>query len=51
MYLGKTVLIFGDNFYRDQIITIKNPQRIGTYSYTTNSGIPRTVPVVDGDIE
>ena len=32
MYLGNTVLILGDNFYSDQIVTINNPQRIGTYS-------------------
>lgn len=51
MYLGNTVLILGENFYSDQIITIKNPQRVGTYNYTTNSGMPKTVPVIDGEME
>lgn len=49
MYLGNTVVIFGENFYSDQVITINNPQRVGTYSYTNNGGIPMTVPVIDGD--
>lgn len=48
MYYGNTVLILGDNFYSDQVITIKNPKRVGTYSYTNNGGIPMTVPVIDG---
>jgi hypothetical protein len=30
---------------------VKNPQRVGTYSYTTNGGMPKTVPVIDGQIE
>ena len=50
MYLGNTVLILGENFYSDQIVTITNPQRIGTYSYTTKGGMPKTVPVLDGDM-
>jgi len=49
MYLGNTVVILGENFYSDQVITINNPQRVGTYSYTNNGGIPMTVPVIDGD--
>ena len=49
MYLGNTVLILGENFYSDQVVTIKNPQRIGTYSYTNNGGMPMTVPVIDGN--
>lgn len=51
MYLGNTVVIQGENFYSDQVVTIKNPQRIGTYSYTNNSGMPMTVPVIDGEIK
>lgn len=51
MYLGNTVLILGDNFYSDQIVTIKNPQRVGTYSYTNNGGMPMTVPVLDGEMK
>lgn len=51
MYLGNTVVILGENYYTDQVVTVKNPQRIGTYSYTNNSGMPMTVPVIDGDME
>lgn len=47
-FAGNTVLILGENFYSKQVVTIKNPQRIGTYSYTTNGGMPMTVPVIDG---
>ena len=50
MYLGNTVLILGKNYYSNQVVTIKNPQRVGTYSYTSQGGIPRTVPVINGDI-
>ena len=46
-YHGNTVMILGENFYSDQIITIKNPQRVGTYSYTNNGGMPMTVPVLE----
>ena len=48
-YHGNTVLILGENFYSDQVVTIKNPQRVGTYSYTNNGGMPMTVPVINGD--
>ncbi len=51
MYLGNTVVILGDNYYSHQIVTIKNPQRVGTLSYTNNGGMPMTVPVIDGDIK
>lgn len=51
MYLGNIVVILGENFYNDQVVTIDNPQRLGTYSYTTNAGIPMTVPVVDGNMK
>lgn len=46
MFLGNTVLLIGEDFYNGQIVTIRNPQRIGTYSYTSNSGMPMTVPAV-----
>ena len=49
VYLGNTVMILGDNFYSDQVVTIKNPQRVGTYSYTNNGGMPMTVPVIEGN--
>ena len=51
IYFGNTVLVLGENFYSDQIVTVKNPQRVGTYSYTTNRGMPMTVPVIDGEME
>ena len=51
MYLGNTVVILGEDFYNDQVVTINNPQRLGTYSYTTNVGRPMTVPVVDGNMK
>lgn len=49
-YNGNTVMLLGENYYNDQVITIKKPQRVGTYSYTTKSGDDMTVPVIDGDI-
>ena len=49
-YYGNTVVILGENFYSDQIVTIKNPQRLGTYSYTNNGGMPMTVPVLGGNM-
>ena len=50
-YNGNTVVILGENFYSDQVVTVKNPQRVGTYSYTTNGGMPKTVPVIDGEMK
>lgn len=49
-YDGNTVVILGENYYSDQVVTVKNPQRVGTYSYTNNGGMPMTVPVIDGNI-
>ena len=49
LYCGNTVFILGKDFYSDQIVTIKNPQRVGTYSYTNKGGMPMTVPVIDGN--
>ena len=51
LYYGNTVMILGDNYYSDQIVTVKNPKRVGTFNYTTKGGIPKTVPVIDGDIK
>ena len=50
-YYGNTVLVLGENFYTDQVVTVKNPQRVGTYSYTNNGGMPMTVPVIEGEME
>ena len=49
-YLGNTVVVLGKNYYDDQILTVKNPQRVGTYSYINKDGMPMTVPVIDGEI-
>lgn len=51
MYHGNTVVILGENFYNDQKVTVRNPLRVGTYSYTANGGRYMTVPVIDGEIE
>jgi len=50
-YNGNTVVILGENYYSDQVVTVKNPMRVGTYSYTNKGGMPMTVPVIDGEIE
>ena len=50
MYLGNTVVVLVKNYYNDQILTVKNPQRVGTYSYTNGAGLHTTVPVIDGEI-
>lgn len=49
--IGNTVVILGKNFYTDEIVTIKNPQRVGTYSYENNGGRQMTVPVIKGKEE
>ena len=49
MYLGNTVVLIGENFYSEQVVTIKNPQRVGSYSYTNKRGMPMTVPVIQGE--
>ena len=48
VYNGNTVLVLGDNYYSDQVVTVSNPRRVGTYSYTSKAGRPMTVPVIDG---
>ena len=51
MYHGNTVMIQGENFYSDQVVTVKNPMRVGTYNYTNKGGMPMTVPVIKGNME
>ena len=51
MYYGNTVLVLGENYYSDQIVTVRNPVILGTYSYTANNGMPKTVPVIDGEMK
>ena len=48
---GNTVVILGENYYSDQVVKVKKPMRVGTYSYTNNGGMPMTVPVIDGEME
>lgn len=50
LYEGNTVVLQGKDFYNDQIVKMKNPQRVGTFSYTNNRGLPMTVPVIKGEI-
>ena len=50
-YHGKTVVLVGDDFYSDQEITVKNPQRVGTYTYTSKGGMPMTVPIIKGEVK
>ena len=50
VYDGNTVLLLGKDFYDDQIVTVKKPQRVGTYKYKYY-GEPKTVPVIKGEME
>ena len=50
-YNGNTVAILGENYYSDQVIIVKNPMQVGTYSYTNKGGMPMTVPVIEGEME
>ena len=45
-YNGKFVLIHGEDFYDGQIINVRNPRRVGTYRYMSN-----TVPIIEGEME
>lgn len=45
------MVLVGDDFYSDQVITVKQPQRVGTYSYTNKGGMPMTVPVIKGEVK
>ena len=51
MYLGNTVLLLGDNYYNDQVVNVKNPQRIGTFKYITNEKERMTIPIIGGQME
>lgn len=50
-FYGNTVVLLGENFYSDQVVNVMNPQRVGTYSYTNNGGMPMTVPVINGEMK
>ena len=50
-YFGKTVLVYGKYFYNDQVVTVKNPQIVGTYSYISKGDENITVPIIEGKIE
>ena len=51
LFIGKTVVLLGKDYYNNEVITVKNPQRIGTYSYTSKNDMPMTVPVIQGEME
>ena len=51
LFTGNTVVLLGKDYYNNQVITVKNPQRIGTYSYTSKNDMPMTVPVIQGEME
>ena len=50
-FFGKTVVLVGDDFYSKQVIDVKNPQRVGTYSYTSKGGMPMTVPIIPVEVK
>ena len=43
-YYGNTVLLTGSDFYDGMVVTMKDPQRIGTYQYDG-----KNVPVIEGE--
>lgn len=51
LFTGNTVVLLGKDYYNNQVITVKNPQRIGTYSYTNKNDMSMTVPVIEGKME
>lgn len=51
LFIGKTVVLLGKDYYNNEVITVKNPQRIGTYSYTSKDDKQMTVPVIQGEME
>lgn len=51
LFTGNTVVLLGKDYYNNQVITVKNPQRIGTYSYTSTNDMSMTVPVIKGEME
>lgn len=51
LFSGNTVVFLGKDYYNNQVITVKNPQRIGTYSYTNKNDTQMTVPVIEGEME
>lgn len=44
-----TVVLLGSDFYSGQTVTLVNPQRVGSYSYTNRGGLPMTVPIIKGE--
>lgn len=47
-YNGKVVFLVSDKayFYNDQIIVMKEPMTVGTFTYTTKGGSDKTVPII-----
>ena len=50
-YSGNTVLLLGDNYYNDQVVNVKNPQRVGTFKYITNEKERMPIPIIGGQME
>lgn len=50
-YFGKIVLVYGKYFYDDQVVTVRNPQIVGTYSYISKGDENMTVPIIEGEME
>ena len=50
-YNGNTVVLLGENFYSDQVVTVKNPRIVGIYRYTTVENFDMSVPIIEGEME
>ena len=51
LYLGNTVLLLGDNYYKDQVVNVEEPLRVGTFNYISNGGRLMRLPVIGGQME
>ena len=50
-YDGNTVVLLGEDFYSDQVVTVKNPRIVGIYRYTTVENFDMCVPIIEGEME
>ena len=51
LFTGNTVVLLGKDYYNNEVITVKNPQRIGTYRKKKKNDTQMTVPVIEGEME
>ena len=49
LFNGNTVVILGENFYSDQIVTIKKSSESWNIQLYEQGGMPMTVPVINGE--